>query len=133
MLCAQCRHDPAPPWNSTSTGALASPQRCQAMLPSPQGVCCRTAARSSRSRNASGPWLLQSFIVFPFVGVRERLGTQRYYRQGAMIVFIGDIHRQWQLVERGLAALDVQPRAAVLLGDIECDRPLDVVAAPLLD
>lgn len=49
------------------------------------------------------------------------------------LVLIGDIHRQWQLVERGLAALDVQPRAAILLGDIECDRPLDVVAAPLLD
>ena len=23
ILCAQCRHDPAPPWNSTSTGPLA--------------------------------------------------------------------------------------------------------------
>lgn len=48
------------------------------------------------------------------------------------IVFIGDIHRQWPSVARGLDAC-VRPDAAVLLGDIECDRPLDVVAAPLLD
>jgi len=49
------------------------------------------------------------------------------------IVFIGDIHQQWQLVERGLETLDVLPRAAVLLGDLQCDRPLDELAAPLLD
>jgi predicted phosphodiesterase len=49
------------------------------------------------------------------------------------IVFIGDIHQQWDVVNRGLAALDPLPRDAVLLGDIQCDRPLDVVAAPLLD
>jgi len=49
------------------------------------------------------------------------------------IVFIGDIHQQWQKVEQGLALLDLLPRAAVLLGDIQCDRPLDELAAPLLD
>ena len=49
------------------------------------------------------------------------------------IVFIGDIHQQWQSVERGLAALDPLPRAAVLLGDMQCERPLDELAAPLLD
>ena len=49
------------------------------------------------------------------------------------IVFIGDIHQQWQLVERGLASLDPLPQAAILLGDIQCDRPLDALAAPLLD
>ncbi|MGE0226225.1 MAG: metallophosphoesterase [Acetobacteraceae bacterium] len=49
------------------------------------------------------------------------------------IVFIGDIHQQWHFVEQGLAALPDPPRAAILLGDIQCDRPLDELAAPLLD
>lgn len=49
------------------------------------------------------------------------------------IVFVGDIHQQWQQVERGLAALDELPRAAILLGDMECDQPLDRLTAPLLD
>jgi len=49
------------------------------------------------------------------------------------IVFIGDIHQQWDLVERGLAGLATRPRAAILLGDIQCERPLDQLAAPLLD
>jgi predicted phosphodiesterase len=48
------------------------------------------------------------------------------------IVFIGDIHQHWNYVEAGLAALPALPRAAVLLGDIQCDRPLDELAAPLL-
>lgn len=48
------------------------------------------------------------------------------------IVFIGDIHRDWASVERGLAALPQLPDAAVLMGDIECTAPLDVLAAPLL-
>lgn len=49
------------------------------------------------------------------------------------VVFIGDIHQQWTMVARGLAALEQLPRAAVLLGDIQCERPLDELAAPLLD
>jgi predicted phosphodiesterase len=49
------------------------------------------------------------------------------------MVFIGDIHRQWHHVVRGLAGLERRPDVAVLLGDMECDRPLDEVAAPLLD
>ena len=49
------------------------------------------------------------------------------------IVFIGDIHQQWNMVESGLAGLDPLPRAAVLLGDIQCDKPLDVLAMPLLE
>ena len=49
------------------------------------------------------------------------------------IVFIGDIHQQWDSVERGLAELDPLPKAAILLGDIQCERPLDELAAPLLD
>lgn len=49
------------------------------------------------------------------------------------MVFIGDIHRQWHHVVRGLAGLERKPDVAVLLGDMECDRPLDEVAAPLLD
>ena len=48
------------------------------------------------------------------------------------IVFIGDIHQQWDKVERGLAALTAPPKAAVLLGDIQCEQPLDELAAPLL-
>lgn len=47
------------------------------------------------------------------------------------ILFIGDIHQRWDVVARGLDGCD-PPSAAVLLGDIECTRPLDVVAAPLL-
>ena len=43
------------------------------------------------------------------------------------------MHRQWDVVARGLAALHHQPEAAILLGDIECTRPLDELAAPLLD
>jgi len=48
------------------------------------------------------------------------------------IVFIGDIHQQWDKVERGLTALDEPPRAAVLLGDVQAERPLDALAEPLL-
>jgi predicted phosphodiesterase len=49
------------------------------------------------------------------------------------IVFIGDVHQQWQYVERGLAGLAVLPAAAVLLGDMQCHGKLDRLAAPLLD
>jgi predicted phosphodiesterase len=49
------------------------------------------------------------------------------------IVFIGDIHRQWSSVTRGLDARATPPSAAVLLGDMECDHSLDNAAAPLLD
>jgi predicted phosphodiesterase len=48
------------------------------------------------------------------------------------IVFIGDIHQMWDKVERGLSRLDRLPKAAVILGDVQCDKPLDVLAAPLL-
>jgi predicted phosphodiesterase len=48
------------------------------------------------------------------------------------IVFIGDIHQHWHFVHAGLAALSAPPRVAVLLGDIQCERPLDELAAPLL-
>ncbi len=48
------------------------------------------------------------------------------------VAFIGDVHQQWHLIEAGLAALDAPPAAAVLLGDLQCDRPLDELAAPLL-
>ncbi len=48
------------------------------------------------------------------------------------IVFIGDIHRMWDRVERGLAKLPEPPKAAVILGDVQCDHPLDELAAPLL-
>ena len=48
------------------------------------------------------------------------------------LIFIGDIHQNWQDVEAGLSGLPTMPHAAVLLGDIECERPLDQVAVPLL-
>lgn len=48
------------------------------------------------------------------------------------IVFVGDLHRRWDYLEDGLAALAAPPAAAVLLGDMECDAPLDLLAAPLL-
>ncbi len=48
------------------------------------------------------------------------------------LVFIGDIHQHWHHVEAGLASLPTPPKAAILLGDIQCDQPLDVLAAPLL-
>ena len=56
-------------------------------------------------------------------GVADRVTT----------VFIGDIHQQWDRIERGLAGLARPPRSAVLLGDIQCNHPLDRLAAPLLD
>jgi len=52
---------------------------------------------------------------------------------GVTIIFIGDIHREWHRIARGLAGLETKAHAAVLLGDIECTRPLDELAAPLLE
>jgi predicted phosphodiesterase len=49
------------------------------------------------------------------------------------LIFIGDIHQNWHHVEAGLCALPTAPRAAVLLGDVECMLPLDQLAAPLLE
>ena len=49
------------------------------------------------------------------------------------LIFIGDIHQNWHHVAAGLSALPTPPRAADLLGDIECMLPLDQLAAPLLD
>jgi predicted phosphodiesterase len=48
------------------------------------------------------------------------------------IVFIGDIHQMWGRVERGLSRLQTLPTVAVILGDVQCDKPLDQLAAPLL-
>ncbi len=48
------------------------------------------------------------------------------------VVFIGDVHQQWHIVDAELPALGERPAAAVLLGDMQCDRPLDELAAPLL-
>ncbi|MGH7211377.1 MAG: metallophosphoesterase family protein, partial [Acetobacteraceae bacterium] len=48
------------------------------------------------------------------------------------VVFIGDVHQQWGLIEAGLAALSAAPDHGVLLGDIQCERTLDELAAPLL-
>jgi len=45
---------------------------------------------------------------------------------------VGDLHRHWHHVLRGLASLEQPPRHVVLLGDIECHAPLDSLAAPIL-
>ena len=45
---------------------------------------------------------------------------------------MGDIHRRWDHVARGLAALAQPPEAVVLLGDMECHEPLDALAAPII-
>ena len=50
----------------------------------------------------------------------------------AGIVFIGDIHRRWDLVARGLTTLARPARHVVLLGDMECTAPLDRLVAPIL-
>ncbi|WP_370288257.1 metallophosphoesterase family protein [Siccirubricoccus soli] len=47
-------------------------------------------------------------------------------------MFVGDIHRRWEHVERGLARLDRPPEDVVLLGDMECHAPLDTLVAPIL-
>jgi predicted phosphodiesterase len=58
----------------------------------------------------------------------------RLRRRGHMaIVFIGDIHQMWDRVEAGLSRLGRLPEAAVILGDVQCQKPLDVVAEPLLN
>lgn len=49
------------------------------------------------------------------------------------IVFVGDVHRRWDFVQRGLAALDRPVRHVVLLGDMECHEPLDRLVAPILE
>ncbi|MCC6717531.1 MAG: metallophosphoesterase [Acetobacteraceae bacterium] len=50
----------------------------------------------------------------------------------AGIVFVGDIHRRWDHVARGLTARVGPLRHVVLLGDMECTLPLDKLAAPIL-
>src|SRR5450432_567435 len=55
------------------------------------------------------------------------------YRNSMTIVFIGDIHQHWHHIDAGLATLRTLPKVAILLGDIQCDQPLDKLAAPLLD
>lgn len=49
------------------------------------------------------------------------------------IIFVGDIHKDWATVERGITSLARLPEAVVLLGDLQCEAPLDQLAAPLLD
>lgn len=49
------------------------------------------------------------------------------------IIFIGDVHKDWAVIERGIFALPRPPEAVVLLGDLQCESALDDHAAPLLD
>lgn len=49
------------------------------------------------------------------------------------IIFVGDVHKDWAIIERGIAALERPPEAVVLLGDLQCEASLDEHAAPLLD
>jgi len=48
------------------------------------------------------------------------------------MVFVGDVHRQWQRVEQGIAACTTPPKTVILLGDLECTHPLDELVMPLL-
>ena len=48
--------------------------------------------------------------------------TEAGYWGHMAIVFIGDIHQMWDKVERGLARLEILPKAAVILGDVQCDN-----------
>lgn len=48
------------------------------------------------------------------------------------MLFVGDVHRDWDIVARGLAGLAMPPAHLVFLGDLECDRPLDALVAPML-
>ena len=48
------------------------------------------------------------------------------------VAFVGDMHRDWQCVEQGLAACAAPPAAVILLGDLECTHPFDELVAPLL-
>jgi predicted phosphodiesterase len=82
------------------------------------GVQSRLRLRARRLANLDHVGMIDGTIV-----TRNRM----------TIVFIGDIHQHWHYVDAGLAALTAQPGYAVLLGDIQCDRPLDELAAPLLD
>ena len=69
----------------------------------------------------------RSYAVCPFAGVPALSLLEDYG-----IVFVGDIHRHWDHVARGLAALDRRVRQVVLLGDMECTVPLDRLVAPIL-
>jgi predicted phosphodiesterase len=48
------------------------------------------------------------------------------------MVFVGDVHRQWQRIEQGIAECPTPPRTLILLGDLECTRPFDELVTPLL-
>jgi len=49
------------------------------------------------------------------------------------IIFVGDVHKDWAVIERGIAAMPRPPEAVILLGDLQCEAPLDAHTAPLLD
>jgi predicted phosphodiesterase len=49
------------------------------------------------------------------------------------IVVIGDVHRRWDLVRRGLEAMRRPARHVILLGDMECHEALDALVAPTLE
>ncbi len=54
-------------------------------------------------------------------------------RSGAPeLVFVGDLHGMWHRLEEGLRRTPLLPKSIILLVDIECDRPLDELAAPIL-
>src|ERR1700733_8420500 len=80
--------------------------------------------------NADASWRL-SFAILLSGTMPPLMRPTKTDRHRMSLVFIGDIHQNWHDVEAGLAALPTPPKAAVLLGDIECAQPLDTVAAPL--
>lgn len=49
------------------------------------------------------------------------------------VIFVGDVHKDWTTVINGVLAMPGRPSAVVLLGDLQCEAPLDSHTAPLLD
>lgn len=51
---------------------------------------------------------------------------------GAPVIFVGDVHRQWHDLAKGMDACGAPPGTLILLGDLECTQPLDTISQPLL-
>ncbi len=109
------------------TSIVADPDTARPVL-----ACASGANALSRLSEVS---LENSATSRPFAStsLQGMIGNSALYRNRMTIVFIGDIHQHWHYVDAGLAALPTSLKAAVLLGDVQCDRPLDELAAPLLD
>ncbi len=58
-------------------------------------------------------------------------GPENTSASGPELVFVGDLHGMWHRLEEGLRRAPVLPKTIILLGGIECERPLDELAAPI--